>query len=841
MGDTHKEKEANKSKPLLIPKNQFYLQNGKTLNSLKELKISLSTMDENTFSHHVNSEKNDFSNWIRNSLENPKLADEINSVKNKNEAIKIVGKYIKPATKPAKTKTATKPAQKKAVAKKIAPPPQKTQKKTSIQKTAIKKSPQKTTTYTKRRPLPQLYTYNDDDHLQTPLSQKLPENNPQPALQSPQIETLPKTVQQTYENYEIPEMDDEEKNIEEIESEVNQSPKQDFNDILKKLEDEDKLLDLEMNSIKKSEPLGFDQALKTMNKEIPQIPVNSNVPPPNLQTLQSENINNPTMPNQLPDFGDLEPPLPPTMDETNNLIAAKPEQISSSPSQQIDAKPLPTTQTQKKRGFFSKIFGKKEEQKTEETIPQLQATPEAVMDIPAPPTTDLTAQARELSEIPSPQTLEPMIANPDNTLQAKPDPSLELPDISKIGLDLNLPAIEQKQDIIPQKDETLVKTEITPTQTKSETSPITSNTIETPQIADDNDDELAVHEKELTSAPMSKKTGTKTSKGKTSKDIETQENEIDTIQNKFIEQEKELQTFKTQGLKLEKPDFNQKKEQNYFNELRKKLDAEVRQRLEHIKMFEKEFAENKRLLDKKLTLLKEAEKSLEYKKKFINEKEAELKNKLNHISDKEINHAEKEKKINSSIDKILKREATLNDREKLIMEKEKAQSIEKAKFESERKNIKNQLEEKERKIRQQEISLMQKEKELEVREKELNLNTRALDYTVKEYEEEKKTLQQDEFHDYLHKKLNEISSKKTENPVMDDVPKPAVKRNTIYDTIQQCRDEIRNTDFNQAKKLYNLVRQQYYDSHFSKDEEDVIHNEIRKLYDEINIGMLNHG
>jgi hypothetical protein len=69
---------------------RFFFQDGRVSKNLTELVDCLSNMTEEVFRHHVTSEKNDFSNWIRDVLGDESLASELNSVSNPSEASKIV-------------------------------------------------------------------------------------------------------------------------------------------------------------------------------------------------------------------------------------------------------------------------------------------------------------------------------------------------------------------------------------------------------------------------------------------------------------------------------------------------------------------------------------------------------------------------------------------------------------------------------------------------------------------------------------------------------------------------------------------------------------------------------
>ena len=57
--------------------NKFLLNNGKSLNNLKELYKELRRMNNKTFNHHVNEDKNDFYNWVNDIYKNKVLSDDL--------------------------------------------------------------------------------------------------------------------------------------------------------------------------------------------------------------------------------------------------------------------------------------------------------------------------------------------------------------------------------------------------------------------------------------------------------------------------------------------------------------------------------------------------------------------------------------------------------------------------------------------------------------------------------------------------------------------------------------------------------------------------------------------
>lgn len=70
-------KHPKKQKKAVSPENFFFTADGRTISDLLELADALDEISDEVFFHHVNEQKNDFSNWIREVMDEPKLADEI--------------------------------------------------------------------------------------------------------------------------------------------------------------------------------------------------------------------------------------------------------------------------------------------------------------------------------------------------------------------------------------------------------------------------------------------------------------------------------------------------------------------------------------------------------------------------------------------------------------------------------------------------------------------------------------------------------------------------------------------------------------------------------------------
>lgn len=74
------------------PEKEFKLHLGASIKSLYELSEALDIMNEASFKHHVTEHKNDFANWIRDVLEDKRLAHQIEkkkNIKDVNAAVKL--------------------------------------------------------------------------------------------------------------------------------------------------------------------------------------------------------------------------------------------------------------------------------------------------------------------------------------------------------------------------------------------------------------------------------------------------------------------------------------------------------------------------------------------------------------------------------------------------------------------------------------------------------------------------------------------------------------------------------------------------------------------------------
>ncbi len=73
---------------------QFVVADGRKLGSIADLAYALDDMPNDIFNHHVNEEKNDFSNWVRDIFNENKLAEDIAKKKSQMEIQLSVMKHV---------------------------------------------------------------------------------------------------------------------------------------------------------------------------------------------------------------------------------------------------------------------------------------------------------------------------------------------------------------------------------------------------------------------------------------------------------------------------------------------------------------------------------------------------------------------------------------------------------------------------------------------------------------------------------------------------------------------------------------------------------------------------
>tara|TARA_Y100000310_G_C20689043_1_gene820990 strand:- start:773 stop:1390 length:618 start_codon:yes stop_codon:yes gene_type:complete len=87
--------------------HHFILKTGDAIKNLEDLLKQLRGMDDDTFLHHVNDHKNDFSKWINDIIKDKDLADSLGSIIKKAEMLHTVKGRIKQLKKRQKVRKTT--------------------------------------------------------------------------------------------------------------------------------------------------------------------------------------------------------------------------------------------------------------------------------------------------------------------------------------------------------------------------------------------------------------------------------------------------------------------------------------------------------------------------------------------------------------------------------------------------------------------------------------------------------------------------------------------------------------------------------------------------------------
>ena len=94
IGKIKKKRDKKPEKGIIRPEHYFILSSGGIIKDIKDLALNLDGIDDADFYYHVSSEKNDFSNWIKDIIKDKKLAHEISQIKNKKDTQIALLKHI---------------------------------------------------------------------------------------------------------------------------------------------------------------------------------------------------------------------------------------------------------------------------------------------------------------------------------------------------------------------------------------------------------------------------------------------------------------------------------------------------------------------------------------------------------------------------------------------------------------------------------------------------------------------------------------------------------------------------------------------------------------------------
>ncbi|MEM3374102.1 MAG: hypothetical protein QXE31_02670 [Candidatus Woesearchaeota archaeon] len=319
---------------------------------------------------------------------------------------------------------------------------------------------------------------------------------------------------------------------------------------------------------------------------------------------------------------------------------------------------------------------------------------------------------------------------------------------------------------------------------------------------------------------------------------------LEALEKKRLELERQEQLLRERELKLSSHDETYKREVEQIENLRRKLDQDIRERTEYLINLEKDYFQRGQILAKKQAEIEIKEKELDEKYKLLKEQEEKLKIKANELEDRAITLNAKEKNYEKIVKELEKQDLVLKEKEEDLLKREAEYMKRLDLLESHEKEILKNLEEKRKKLEQKEKEIELKEQQLKKKEKLVDKKSVALEYEKDIIETQKDKLVDDEFEQYLHEQLGLVRNsginiddinfvKNIKEPTFENT---AGKIHVLYQMIDTCRDLLKNNKITDAKIFYNQIRDKYYETTFNNPKEkENIHNMLRTLYDEINL------
>ncbi len=288
-----------------------------------------------------------------------------------------------------------------------------------------------------------------------------------------------------------------------------------------------------------------------------------------------------------------------------------------------------------------------------------------------------------------------------------------------------------------------------------------------------------------------------------------------------------------------------KRDAEYLDSLKRRLDHDVRERTQYLINLEKEFFNRGQELSKRQSKVELKEQELSEKEKFLKENETDMKKRQHELEDREITLNAKENQLKKLMKELDRQEELLKKKEKELAAADEKYMKRIEALEKHEKDTNKLLDEKKAQLEARAKELKKKDHEISKKERAVDIEDRALDYAQTNLENERQKLEDDEFRQYLHEKLGVM--KETGITVGDigkakeiKVPDLTEKPQTVYDLVDKCRHLLKLGRTQEAKIFYNQIREKFYKLSFvSAAEKENLHNTVRALYDEINLAELN--
>lgn len=313
------------------------------------------------------------------------------------------------------------------------------------------------------------------------------------------------------------------------------------------------------------------------------------------------------------------------------------------------------------------------------------------------------------------------------------------------------------------------------------------------------------------------------------KQLEKKRDELAKLQTELTEKESRLSGHED----------SYKRDMDYIDNLKRRLDHDVRERTQYLINLEKEYFQKAQKLAALKSELEIKERDLKERERTQATKETEIKKKLNILEDREITVVSKEKKLGKIMEQLDKQDISLKEKEDDLIKREAEYLKKLDTLENHEKSMLKSLQEKKASLEKKEKEISIKEDRMYKKQRNVDKETVAVQYAKNVIEEEKSKLIDDEFEQYLHDQLKGSANGirfSDINTVQNLKVLDTGNEKNLYKLIESCRTMLKANKVNEAKVYYNQIRDRYYGMSFSSQQEKQdLHNQIRQLYDEISL------
>lgn len=314
-----------------------------------------------------------------------------------------------------------------------------------------------------------------------------------------------------------------------------------------------------------------------------------------------------------------------------------------------------------------------------------------------------------------------------------------------------------------------------------------------------------------------------------------------------------LELQKTLNVQLEELENKRLELEEKEKVLNKKSDELKRKDIDVKRILEKEVEINdlKITLDTKDSELKKKESSINRREKTVEERIRRYET-LKAEIDRHRKLETFEKQISLKESKLSEKQATLNEKESYLKARDDELKIKEKSLKELQKDLdlklKNYKKDKTSELEKKEKSLKTLENEITDKQKELDNYKNDLENSRVNIKKEAQKVEDEEFNLLMSEEKIKQKYGTADVPSsisFDDMEKldevmamPELEQAEVYRLVTRCRELLRKKNYDNAKNVYNEIKERYAKLDIDSEEKQIIYNTIRELYDDIRLAMI---